>query len=109
MRINPGDAWRWITGHKASGFWAVFLAGEELARLFVTRARKRDEAEIFKVLRMGGSGPAWGMTEEQVAMQCGWEPKKARAALQRLAKAGQVREKDQRWYLIAPVTAKLGA
>jgi hypothetical protein len=82
LPISPAEALKWITGH-ASGDVATSAAlAEIVVHRFVLRTRRKDEAKVLDTLRMGGKG--WSLSEEQVAGQNGWEPKKARSALKRL-------------------------
>jgi hypothetical protein len=97
LPISPAEALKWITGH-ASGDVATSAAlAEIVVHRFVLRTRRKDEAKVLDTLRMGGKG--WSLSEEQVAGQNGWEPKKARSALKRLEKKGKVHQADGRWYL----------
>jgi hypothetical protein len=96
MRVDLGQALHWITGSGSADFGAVVAFA---AHGFILRTRRKDEAKVLDTLRMGGSGTGWGLTDEQVAGQKGWEPKKARSALRRLRRKGQVRESEGRWYL----------
>lgn len=99
MRIDPVDLWRWLSGRGSQDVAAAALLGEVVVHRFVLRARRKAESMVLDALGMGGSGSGWGLTDEQVAGQHGWEPKKARSALRRLQRKGRVREAQGRWYL----------
>jgi hypothetical protein len=97
LPFNPAQAWHWITG-SGSGDVAIAAAmAEVVVHRFIRRTRRKIEAKVLDTLRMGGKG--WNLSDEQVAGQQGWEPKKARSALKRLAKKGKVHQADGRWYL----------
>ena len=99
MPINPAEALKWITGHASGDVASSAALAEIVVHRFVLRTRRKNEAKVLDALRMGGTGTGWGLTDDQVAGQHGWEPKKARSALKRLERKGQVRQADGRWYL----------
>ncbi len=99
MRIDLAQAWRWITGRGSADFATTVALAEVVVHRFILRARRKDEARVLETLRMGGNGAGWSLTDEQVAGQQGWEPKKVRSALKRLEKKGKVHLADGRWYL----------
>lgn len=101
MRIGPDDLWRWLNGRASGDVAAAALVAEVVLHRFVLRARRKLESEVLDALGMGG-GTGWGLTEDQVAGQRGWEPKKARAVLRRLERRGRVRQADGRWFLARP-------
>jgi len=108
MRIDLAQAWRWITGSGSGDVATAAALTEVVVHRFILRTRRKDEAKVLDTLRTGGSGTGWSLTDEQVAGQQGWEPKKARSALRRLQRKGQVREAEGRWYLGSAALGKLG-
>ncbi|MDE3137068.1 MAG: hypothetical protein KGL59_10875 [Acidobacteriota bacterium] len=96
--MNPGEAWRWITGHGSGEVATAAAMAEIVVHRFVRRTRQKDETKVLDTLRMGSGNSGWSLTEEQVAGQQGWEPKKARATLKRLERKGKVYQSEGRWY-----------
>ena len=97
MPFSPAQAWHWITGHGSGDVATAAAMAEVVVHRFVLRTRRKNEAKVLDTLRLGGKG--WSLSDEQVAGQQGWEPRKARSALKRLEKKGKVHQADGRWYL----------
>jgi hypothetical protein len=105
MRIDPDDLWRWLNGRASGDIAAAALLFEFVVHRFIRGARRKLESKVLDALGMGG-GAGWGLTEDQVAGQHGWEPKKARSVLRRLERRGRVRQADGRWYLTPAKTPR---
>jgi hypothetical protein len=97
LPINPAQVWRWVSGHGSGDVATAAAMAEVVVHRFILRTRRKVETKVLDTLRVGGKG--WSLSDEQVAGQNGWEPKKARSALKRLEKKGKVHQADGRWYL----------
>ncbi len=92
-----GHSWHWILGGGGG-----YAAGE-IVRGFFRHKQKHDRAKVREALERAGGKSGVGLIDFQVAEQLGWDQAKARAALKRLEKKGEVREYEGQWYLTGVV------